>query len=70
MTIKSLHDSSYINCKKLTIYLDENFFQSNIFDVRELETKGFESGEIKSLLDEMEEVIEMAERKPTLYVNS
>jgi len=35
-----------------------------------LETKGFESGEIISLLDEMEEVIEMAERKPTLYVNS
>jgi len=26
MTLKSLHDSSYINCKKLTIYLDEKFF--------------------------------------------
>jgi len=35
-----------------------------------LETKGFESGEMVSLLDEMEEVIEMGEKKPTLYVNS
>jgi len=41
-----------------------------------LKTKGFkqgrnfECGEMKSLLDEMEEVIEMAEKKPTLYVKS
>lgn len=32
LTLKSLHDSSYIRCKSLTIYVSDDFFQSNILD--------------------------------------
>ena len=67
MTLKSLHDSSYINCKSLKLYIYDDFFQSNILDVSQIDKEG---GKIKGFIDEVHEIIELGEIKPNLYVNA
>lgn len=60
LTLKGLHDSSYINCRNLQIVVSDEFFQSNIMEYN----KG---GALISHLDDFEEIEEMGEHKPTLY---
>lgn len=48
LTLKSLHDSSYINCKSLMIYIDEDFFGANLI--------GVQNDEFSGLIDTMEEI--------------
>lgn len=62
LTLKGLHDSSFINCRNLQIVISEDFFEANILEVSA-------AGEITSLLDDLEEIKEMG-AKPTLYVRA
>lgn len=69
LTLRSLHDSSYIRCKSLTIYVSDEFFQSNILDCSGLNGAGQKQG-LSSYLDSMDEIVALDERKPTLYIDA
>ena len=51
ITLKSLHDSSFIKCRNLKICVTDDFFQCNIISLDE-NKKQFES-----LHDEMDEIL-------------
>jgi hypothetical protein len=54
--LKSLHDSSYVNCKKCTIYVDEEFLQSNILDSKDI-LHNIPDAKFKPLVDDMDFVL-------------
>ena len=35
LSLKSLHESSYINCKSLTVLITDEFFQANILEYKD-----------------------------------
>ena len=62
LTLKSLHDSSYINCRNLIIYITDDFFEANFIEVNDQGVKD-------SILDSLEEIKEMGP-KPSLFINA
>lgn len=62
MTLKGLHDSSFIWCKSLTIYIADDFFDANFIEYTDEGVKG-------GVLDTLEEIEEMGPR-PSLYIRA
>ena len=61
MTLKSLHESSYIHCKNLYIQIPDDFFGANVLR--------FKDDEVIPELDSIEEILEMGP-KPNLFVEA
>ena len=62
LTLKSLHDSSFINCRNLTVFVTDDFFDANFVTVGD-------NGVEDSLLDTLDEIKEMGPR-PTLFIKA
>lgn len=61
LTLKSLHDSGFIRCKTLTVYISDDFFNANLIQAKD--------GELSGIVDTIEEIQEMGP-KPSLYIES
>jgi len=62
LTLKSLHESSFINCRNLVIHITDEFFDANFIEVGD-------EGVKDSLLDSLEEIKEMGP-KPSLFIQA
>ena len=62
MTVKSLQDSCFVNCRNLTVFVTDDFFGANFVQVGD---QGVED----SLLDTLDEIKEMGPR-PTLFIKA
>jgi hypothetical protein len=51
LSLKSLHDSGFIKCKSLTVYISDDFFEANLIQVKD--------GQLSGIVDTLEEIKEM-----------